>query len=106
MNGASRASLLRLAPLATPVVLSITDNVGVTNAPARFVAATNSAVGSASANRCTRPLAPAAMASTAACREPTCTTASLPRVFAAATTEPSTSFEMDGIFKPCERPSS
>ena len=53
------------APLATPVVLSVTDNVGVTNARAAATRFTNAASAGASAKMCTSPLAPAAMASSA-----------------------------------------
>ena len=94
MNGARRASLRSGAPLATPVVLSVTDRVGVTNARAAATRLTNAASAGASAKMCTSPLAPAAIASSAPWREPMWTTASLPRFFAAAIAAPSTARSM------------
>ena len=58
MNGASRASLRSEAPLATPVVLSVTDSVGVTNARAASTRVTKRRRPPASAKMCTSPLAP------------------------------------------------
>jgi len=95
-NGERRASLTKEAPPATPVALSVTVRVGVTNARLSAARLANAASPGASAKMWTRPLAPAVIASSAVRSEPIWTTASLFRFFAAAMTASSTSRSMVG----------